>query len=87
MIMVEYTSGSLLYATFILAIVLFFVSLYRIRRMDKKGQVLIGLAIIIGFLLFYVQQIQITTLLLLEVGILNFNGLLSDKSPRIRAAD
>ena len=84
--MVEFTSGSLLYATFILAIVLFFVSLYRIRRMDKKGQVLIGLSIVIGFLLFYVQQVQITTLLLLEVGMLNFNGLLSDKSPRIRAA-
>ncbi len=84
--MAEYTSTSLLYATSILAIGLFFVSLYRIRRMDKKGQALVGLAVVAGFLLFYVQQANIITLLLLEVGILNFNGLLSDKSPKIRSA-
>ena len=84
--MADFTSGALLYATFILAVALFFVSLYRIRRMDNKNQAFIALAVIAGLLLFIVEQVPIATLLLLEVGILNFNGLLSDKSSKIRAA-
>ena len=83
--MFEFTSGSWLYATAILAIALFFASLYRIRRMSVREQLLVGMAVIGGLLLFAYERNGILNLLLLEVGILAFNGLLSDKSPRVRA--
>lgn len=84
--MVQFASGPGIYATVILAIALFFVALYRIRRMDGKGQALIAAAAVAGFLLFAYERTGMLDLLLLCVGILSFNGLLSDKSPEVRAS-
>ncbi len=83
---VDFSYGSLLYATFAVAAALSLVAVYRILRMDRRSQLLITLAVMAGFVLFIAQHVHVVTILLLEVGILGFNGLLSGKSARSRAA-
>lgn len=81
-----FESGIFLYSTVLLAIALFFVGLYRVRRMEVREQELLAIAIVAGALLFAYEHTRALNLLLLCVGILNFNGLLSDKSPKMRSA-
>ena len=77
-------SGIGLYLTVLFATALFFIGLYRARRMEKREQELLGVAVVAGALLFAYEHTSGLDLLLLCVGIVNFNGLLSDKSPKIR---
>ena len=84
--MSTFGSGMLLYSAVLLAIALFFIGLYRVRRMEEKEQELLAVAVVAGALLFAYEHAGALDLLLLCVGILSFNGLLSDKSPKIRSA-
>ena len=77
-------SGIWLYMTVLFAIALFFLGLYRARRMEKREQELLGIAVVAGAMLFAYEHTGDLNLLLLCVGIANFNGLLSDKSPKMR---
>jgi dolichol kinase len=83
--MEEFASGAWLYFTVIVAVILIALSVLRARRMQNKERAFMVGGLLIGLVLFLAEGMPLLSMVMLEIGILTFNGLLSGSNPRARA--
>jgi dolichol kinase len=79
--MIGFQAGIWLYATVILCASLVVISAIRISKFKKKDVVPVLAAMAAGAVLFYLEREPGVVIAALEIGIVTFNGLLSERRP------
>lgn len=84
--MMDFHSGIWLYSTIAIALLIAALSIGRMARTGRRNIAFVLLALAAGAALFVLEHATLQVLLLLEVGIASFNGLLTEKTPAARNA-
>ncbi len=82
--MIDFHSGIWLYSTIAITLLIAVLSIARMARTARKNIAFLAMAMVAGAALFAAEHAPQHVVILLEVGIVVFNGLLTEKTPLAR---